>query len=191
MINQLLVLLSLLNFSAAASADAYHHEARVEGMACAFCAYRVSRRIESLDDVRPGSAAVDLESGLVRFVGDKLIDKQRLSEVFDDTGFTLEGLQVFGAEIGEIHPIALATVLVLRLDDEQATRFQVVLEAIGSIAAADGCTLRIRAPTDLELPLLRPLLAGRKHAIRVEFIASEGPHIELELLGAPMDVGDG
>ena len=168
----------------AAAAKTYVYEAKIEGMVCAFCAYNVSKRIEALPGVSPGSVVVNLDTGLVQFSAGTAVEEEQVSTVLNDTGFSITALRVTESGTKPTETPEPTQQLALRFDQTEAERFESVLDAIGTIAASTGGQLRIRAPSELEIALLKPLLAGRKQSTQVEFDATSGPSVEVYLLFA-------
>ena len=151
-------------------------------MVCAFCAYNVSKRIKALPGVHPGSVNVDLKSGLVRFSARTPVDEEHVSVLLNDTGFSITALRIVESPADNTEDPETTRQLALQFDQAEAERYEQILEAIGTVAANTGGQLRIRAPSELELALLKPLLAGRKQAIQVAFDAASGPSVEVHLL---------
>ena len=65
-------------------------------------------------------------------------------------------------------------------------KFNVILEALGTIAAQRSARIAIEAPEELEVPILRPVLAGRKTVIDVVYRPMKQP-IETVLIKLFLD----
>jgi len=72
---RIMLILALVSASLTTSAFAgqLEYDLKVEGMKCAFCAYSVSKQLESLDGVVAGSVNVDLEHGRVTLRSDQAV----------------------------------------------------------------------------------------------------------------------
>jgi len=72
-----LIVLAIISLPIAVSGatNELQYDLEVSGMKCAFCAYNVSKQIESLDGVVPQSVDVDLEQGAVRLRSEKALDE--------------------------------------------------------------------------------------------------------------------
>ncbi len=55
--------------------------------------------------------------------------------------------------------------LTFNADQLSDGKFDVMLEALGTFAAQRSAQIAIEAPEELEAPILRPVLAGRKTVI--------------------------
>ena len=172
------LVLLVASFTTNAFATQFEYDLKVEGMKCAFCAYNVSKQLESLDGVVWDSVDVDLEQGRVRLQSNKELINTELVEVLLQAGFKLATVSRTEAAISERKQKSDQAVLLSvtmnsdRLSDGQ---FDAVLEALGAIAADRSGRVSIVAPVALETAILKPILVGRKTVIRVDFDQASGP----------------
>ena len=181
MIRVLSLAMLLVSFSASGWAKDYVYQGEVEGMVCAFCAYNVSRKIGSLPYVDTESVEVDLKNKRVSFRASTSVSAEAITSVFEDSGFKVSNL----TEI-EVLPEAGKTesqvpILELNLHESNSDQFETVLEAIANVAFTNNSRLVIHAPESLEIQLLKPMLMGRKHAIKVQFLPTDIDAVHLQL----------
>ncbi|GMR00933.1 MAG: hypothetical protein BMS9Abin19_0276 [Gammaproteobacteria bacterium] len=179
-------LLLILVFSVTslnAWSETYSYHADVKGMVCAFCAYSVSKNISQLPGVDADSVDVDLKGGQVTFRSDQKVSEQKLSGLFNKSGFTISNLTVSKSSINSVNPVKQAS-LDLHLDIFKIDQLTGVIEAIGNIAASTPSRLIINAPLAQEEAILKPLLMGRQQVIKVRFIPTESDTIHLQLFDA-------
>lgn len=88
-----LILLTTLLWSGATLAAGKLYELRVDGMACAFCAYGIEKKFTKMDGVE--GVDINLQKGLVQVKtrADKTFTKDELKTLIHDSGFTLKSLQ--------------------------------------------------------------------------------------------------
>tara|TARA_R110001599_G_C12272072_1_gene661599 strand:+ start:1828 stop:2070 length:243 start_codon:yes stop_codon:yes gene_type:complete len=67
----------------------------VDGLACAYCAYGIEKKIKALEGVNPNSVDVRLNEGLVTFEADteQPVNEASLKRLVNDAGFTLRGVK--------------------------------------------------------------------------------------------------
>ena len=87
------ILVITLLWSGAALAAGKLYELRVDGMACAFCAYGIEKKFKKMDGVE--NVEIDLQKGLVQVKtrADKTFTEDELKTLIHDSGFTLKGLE--------------------------------------------------------------------------------------------------
>jgi len=181
---KILLLLMLTLVSSAGWARDYAYRAEIDGMVCAFCAYNVSKKIGTLPGVDSESVEVDLKKGRVDFRASAKIAKAQLAAVFSESGFTLNALTEMALSRLKSVNFDASPIIVLTLDDVNSERFVVLLDAIGEIASTQQLQLTAEAPKAIEMDLLKPILAGRKHVIKVHFVPTETRSIQLKLFAA-------
>ena len=89
-----LLIASALAWSGPAAADTAY-QMRVDGLACAYCAYGIEKKFKQIDGVDQNSLDIDLNSGLVRVqVADGIsLSDERLRQLFKDAGVSLRDVQ--------------------------------------------------------------------------------------------------
>ena len=183
------VILLCVSFPASALADDVGYTLEVQGLFCAYCAYNVSKQLKSLDGVIPESVDVDLEKDVVTLQSDKPLAKNQLAELIRSAGFQLGTvtetvLDAQGSRPRPGGPVMMR--LAFNADQLAGGKFDVMLEALGSIAAQRSARIAIEAPEELEVPILRPVLAGRKTVIDVDYRPVKQP-IEIVLIKLFLD----
>lgn len=183
------VILFCASFPASALADDVGYTLEVQGMFCAYCAYNVSKQLKNLDGVIPESVDVDLENDVVTLRSEKPLAKNRLAELIQSAGFqpgtvTVTVLDAQGTRPKPAGPVMMR--LSFNADQLADGKFDVMLEAIGTIAAQRSARIAIEAPEELEVPILRPVLAGRKTVIDVDYRPVKQP-IETVLIKLFLD----
>ncbi len=90
-LQSILVVTLLWNGTSLAAGKLY--ELRVDGMACAFCAYGIEKKFKKMDGVK--SVDINLQKGLVqvRTNSDKTFTEDELETLIHDSGFTLKSLE--------------------------------------------------------------------------------------------------
>ena len=166
------VILFCVSFPASTLADDVGYTLEVQGLFCAYCAYNVSKQLKSLDGVIPESVNVDLENDVVTLQSEKPLAKNRLAQLIQSAGFQLGTvtetmLDAQGSQSKPGGPVMLR--LTFNADQLADGKFDVMLEALGTIAAQRSARIAIEAPEELEVLILRPVLAGRKTVIDVVY----------------------
>ena len=87
------ILLITLLWSGTTLAAGKLYELRVDGMACAFCAYGIEKKFKKMDGVE--GVDINLQKGLVQVKTreDKTFTEDELKALIHDSGFTLKSLQ--------------------------------------------------------------------------------------------------
>ena len=183
------VILFCVSFPESALADDVGYTLEVQGLFCAYCAYNVSKQLKNLDGVIPESVNVDLENDVVTLHSEKPLAKNRLAEAVRSAGFqpgavTETVLDPQGSRPKPYGPAMMR--LSFNADQLADGKFDVMLEAIGTIAAQRSARIDIEAPEELEVPILRPVLAGRKTVIEVVYQPVKQP-IETVLINLFLD----
>ncbi len=174
----LMMLMVMADFNA--WAEIYDYHADVKGMVCAFCAYSVSKNISQLPGVDADSVNVDLKGGQLDFRSDQKVSEQKISALFNESGFTVSNLTVSEMPVN-ISNVKNTVSLDLQLDVFKIDQLTGVIEAIGNIAARSASRLVINAPAAQEETILKPLLMGRQQVIKVRFIPVESDKVRLQL----------
>ena len=90
---KLTVLLALISMPVMASEDfdGTRYDMRVDGVACPYCAYGIEKKLRKIDGVK--SVDIDLEQGVVSVCTSDTVafSDERLTELFNDAGFTYRG----------------------------------------------------------------------------------------------------
>jgi copper chaperone CopZ len=166
--------LAMISLSIAAYADTEQlaYDLEVEGMKCAFCAYNVSKQLESLDGVVPRTVAVDLEQGGVKLRSEKTLDEKQLADLLLQAGFTLGAVTAETTSESQArqasHGAAFLS-LTMNANELDAGEFDAILEELGTIAVQRSGRISVVAPGELEVAILKPVLAGRKSVIKVDY----------------------
>ena len=166
------VILFCVSFPTSTLADDVGYTLEVNGMFCAYCAYNVSKQLKNLDGVIPESVDVDLENDVVTLRSEKTLAKNRLTELVKSAGFQPGTVTETVLDTQETRPRPGGPVvmrLTFNADQLGDGKFDVMLEALGTIAAEQSARIAIEAPEELEVPILRPVLAGRKTVIDVVY----------------------
>ncbi len=181
-LSKILILISISLLSINSIADTYKYNADVDGMVCAFCAYSVSKNISKLNGVDNDSINVDLKAGHVVFNSQQKVSKQKLTQLFSDSGFTLSNIKYKKISNNNKKP-NLELILDLKIDAFKTDQFSGVIEAIGNKVSNTSSRLIINAPALQEETILKPLLMGRQQVVKVQFIASESDTLHIQLFG--------
>jgi len=166
-----LVLISL-PFTAGAATNEIGYDLKVDGMVCAFCAYNVSKQIETLDGVVPESVDVDLERGAVTLRSAELLDEDRLGDLLLQAGFTLAGVTKKSATTSHVLTVSdgpTFLTITMMADELEAGELDTMLEELGAIAAQRSGRITVVAPEELEVAILGPVLGGRKTVLKVDY----------------------
>lgn len=154
------------------AADQLEYDLEVNGMVCAYCAYNVSKQLQTLDGVIPESVDVDLDKGRVKLRSKKKLDGNRLADLFLQAGFELGAV----TEAVASSPLprrqwdkAVFLRVTMNSDRIGDGEFDRVLEALGAIAAERSARIMVVGPAELETAILKPVLAGRKTVIIVDY----------------------
>ena len=176
-----LALMSLTLFSFSALAEKHTYKGQVEGMVCAFCTYNVGKKIAQFEGVEAATVNLDLKSGEVGFVSSVPVEKSKLAQLFTDTGFKLVSLE-------EVKSSQLSTLqfndkalISLSFAANKLSEFEDLLDALGTVAASQTTQLSLTAPKDMEIDILKPIIAGRQRAIKVKFNAVDTDDIQIKL----------
>jgi len=161
-----------LLIAANAAAGQLEYDLEVDGMVCAFCAYNVSKQIRSLDGVVPQSVDVDLEQGAVRLRSDKTLDETQLADLLLQAGFTLRSATSTAASTAQTPQAPDAAVFLsvaMNADELSQGEFDAILEELGTIAVQRSGRVSVAGPAELEVAILKPVLAGRRSVIKVDY----------------------
>lgn len=176
----IIAVLSILILNNSVWAKDHGYQGKIEGMVCAFCAYNVTQKISQLPGVNADSVKVDLKSGNVVFLSTLLIEKTSISKLFAESGFNLI---TFGQKDLNGNSIKFSSepLISLKFSSTDIAQVDTVLDVIGDLAVTQSSQLAIKAPKTSEVELLKPILAGRKIVIKVQFIPVESNVVELKL----------
>ena len=161
-----------------AVADQLEYELKVNGMVCAFCAYNVSKQLNTLDGVVPDSVDVNLDKGTVKLQSGKKLDSIQLADLLLTSGFelgTVTEAEALHTEFRRQSDEAVFLSVTMNADRLSDGEFDVLLEGLGAIAARLFARISIVSPEDLEVAILKPVLAGRKTVIEVEYEPTNRP----------------
>lgn len=158
------------------------YDVQIDGMVCAFCAYNVSKRLANVEGVIRGSVRVALETKQVRFDARAELPKSLIEQALADSGFTVQAInwKVHDGNEGAAPYDQLAAKIALPVATLGSTLTEQLLDTLGTAAAGHG-RLVIQAPAHQETALLKPLLAGRRAAILVEFQATKTDTVSVAL----------
>jgi len=181
-INRLILVLGFMVLSSDLLATERVYQADVEGMACAFCAYSVSRDVAGLPGVDADSVDVDLDNGKVTFRSAEPVSEETLQSVFESTGYRISGLIEVNSDMLADDDIDYQLVLSLTISESNPSLFEAIFESVGALAAQNRSKIVLTAPVIYEDDLLKPILLGRRQAIKVRFVpASDDETIQLQL----------
>ena len=172
-----LVLLSA-SLATSAFAEQLEYDLKVEGMKCAYCAYSVSKQLEFLAGVVADSVDVDLEQGRVMLRSETELEDARLAEVLLQAGFRLGTVSKAVAVTSQLQQQSAQIVLVsvtMMPDRIRDGDFDGVLEALGVIAAEQSGRVTVVGPGELETAILKPVLAGRRTVVKVDYEPTNRP----------------
>lgn len=160
----------LLLVTTPALAAPTHYALKVQGLACAFCAYNAAEQLTQLPGVQPQSVSVDVATGTATLTSDAQMEREALVHALERAGFRLVEMQTVPAPEGE-DAMDLRTVMKLEIDvsGTDEGRFGPVLEAFGAAIAEHGGQVRLRAPASMEKVLVKFLLMGKRVTIPVHF----------------------
>lgn len=169
-----LIALAIISLSIAANADTnqLEYDLEVKGMKCAFCAYNVSKQIESLDGVISRTVDVDLEQGTVKLRSEKTLDEMQLADLLLQAGFTLGAVTEAVASATQSRQVSdEAAFLSVTMNAHELSEgeFGAILEELGTIAVQRSGRISVAGPGELEAAILKPVLAGRKSVIKVDY----------------------
>lgn len=155
--------------------DSLQYELEVSGMVCAFCAYNVSRQLQSLDAIEPRSIDVDLTDGMVRLRSRASLDEGILAERVTAAGFKLKSVSSSIA-VPPSEPMRATNRLLIRLELESdglgRGDYDSLLGALGVLSVQRAAAVRVNGPAGSEMRILRPILMGRERRIDVEYAAA-------------------
>ena len=169
-----LIALAIISLSIAANADTnqLEYDLEVKGMKCAFCAYNVSKQIESLDGVISRTVDVDLEQGTVKLRSEKTLDEMQLADLLLQAGFTLGAVTEAVASATQSRQVSdEAAFLSVTMNAHELSEgeFDAILDELGMITVQRSGRISVAGPGELEAAILKPVLAGRKSVIKVDY----------------------
>ena len=170
--------LVIASLATSAFAGQLEYDLKVEGMKCAYCAYNVSKQLESLDGVVSDSVDVDLEQGRVTLQSETELEDAQLAEVLLQAGFQLGAVTRTEAVMSQLQQQSDRAVLLsvtMMSDRISDGEFDMVLEALGAIAAEQSGRVTVVGPGELETAILKPILVGRRTAIKVDYEPTNRP----------------
>ena len=167
-----------MSFAANAVAGQLEYDLEVNGMVCAYCAYNVSKQVKTLDGVVPDSVDVDLDQGTVKLQSENKLDRIQLADLLLTAGFELKAVTeavALTAQRRRQWDEAVFLNMTISSDPLSDGQFDAVLEAFGAIVARLSARISIVGPEELELAILKPVLAGRKTVIEVVYDPTSRP----------------
>ena len=170
--------LLIASLATSAFAGQLEYDLKVEGMKCAYCAYNVSKQLESLDGVASDSVDVDLEQGRVTLRSETELEDAELADVLLQAGFNLRTVTKAVATTSNLKQRSDQAVIlsVTMISDRiSAGDFDTVLDALGAIAAERSGRVTVVGPGEFETAILKPVLAGRKTVIKVDYDRTTRP----------------
>ncbi len=155
------------------------YQGTVSGMSCAFCVYKLSKKIKSLPGVNKKSVTVSLKTGLMNFRSRREVKPKEVTALFNDTGFSLSEFKV----IKSYRTVAYkkTTLVSMKLSSIKLNNYKNLLKKLGDIAANELGKLEISAPKSVEIPLLKIIIMGRKKVARVKFIETKDKAIKISI----------
>lgn len=161
-----------LPMAASTATNQLEYDLEVNGLKCAFCAYNVSKQLESLDGVIPQTVDVDLDRGIVILRSEKTLDETQLADLLLQAGFTLVAITEAAALTNQPRQASdEATFLSVTMNAHELSEgeFDAILEELGTIAVQRSGRISVTGPGELEVAILKPVLAGRKSVIKVDY----------------------
>ena len=152
-------------------AESFDYDLEVDGMKCAYCAYNVSKQLASLDGVVSNSVNVDLEQGRVTLRSAKTLPRAQMADLLLQAGFELNNVAEVVSTTPPPQREGRQVLMSVNLNSARIGNgeFDVLLEALGTIAAEQSSEISIVAPNELETAILKPVLAGRRTVIKVDY----------------------
>ena len=176
------VTLSLLILvSPAAWAKDYAYQAEIKGMACAFCAYNVSKKTATIVGVDNNTINVNLKDKRVEFQASRRITQAEVEAAISQTGFTLKALKEIEQKKAHQGDFSSKPVITVTLDKIDTDHAEVLFEALATMASTQHLKMTVEAPRSSELEVMKQLLGGRKKALMVQYSPIEQPSIHLKL----------
>ena len=178
-----------------AFAGAFDYTLEVKGMVCAFCAYNVSKQLEGLPGIAPGSVDVNLAEGRIELRSDARVEAATFRDLIEAAGFELEGVAetTAGGTVSAAPESDVRVVMSLAVDADGLAdgELDALLEALGVLASERSATLSVAGPRELEMRTLRPMLMGRQPAMDVRFEETVRPDntVLVELLERTRKLG--
>jgi len=187
----LMVVILITAFCATdAVADTLDYDLEVNGMVCAFCAYNVSRQLESVAGVTPGSVEVDLENGRVRLQSERELEQTQIADLLLQAGFELQAITRTAASaplLPQQHDDDVLLSIKMNAGGIRNGEFDQVLEALGAFAVQQSGRITVDGSGDLEMAILKPVLGGRRTVIKVDYDRGARPEqtVAVSVLGNP------
>ena len=176
-----LALICLTLFSFSALAEKHTYKGQVEGMVCAFCTYNVCKKIAQFEGVDATTVNLDLKSGEVGFISSVPVEQSELAKLFSDTGFKLVSLnEVKSSQLSALKFNDKALIS-LSFAAKQLSEFGDILDALGTLAASQTTQLTLTSPKNKEVDILKPIIAGRQRAIKVNYKTSDSNEVNIKL----------
>jgi len=182
------VILIVALWATDATADTLDYDLEVSGMVCAFCAYNVSRQLESVAGVTSGSVDVDLEKGRVWLQSEKKLEQTQIADLLLQAGFELQAITATEASAQLLPQKNGEDVLLSIRTNPRGIRngeFDQVLEALGAFAVQQSGRITVHGSGDLEMAILKPVLGGRRTVIKVDYDQGARPEqiVAVSVLG--------
>ncbi len=176
--------LSLVLLSLSVMAEQHIYKGKVEGMVCAFCTYNVGKKIAEFEGVDADSVNLNLKSGEVGFVSSVAVEKSKLAKFFTETGFKLVSLEEVQSSQLSALKFNTDALISISFSANKLSEFEDILDALGELAASQTTQLVIQASKKIETDILKPIIAGKQHAIKVKFDGTDEDKISIKLFTA-------
>ena len=157
------------------------YRGKVEGMACAFCAYNMSKTISAISGVVGQSVNIDLKTGEIDFAATSPIDKTKISARIADSGFKLIQLEQISLPERASVKVSSEPIFAMSFTASNINQLDSILEAIGKLAASKASQLSITAPQAAEIEILKLVLVGRQNAINIQFFPVKNKVAQIKL----------
>ncbi|VAW72289.1 hypothetical protein MNBD_GAMMA12-1693 [hydrothermal vent metagenome] len=176
--NIMLVLMGLF-IASPVMAKEFTYQGKISGMSCAFCVYKLSKKIKSLPGVDKKSVKVSLKTGLMNFRSSNEVKPKEITALFSDTGFSLSEFKAIKSY--QTATYKKTTLVSMNLSSIELDDYKALLKKLGDIAANELGKLEISAPKSIEIPLLKIMIMGRKKVARVKFIEAKDKAIKISI----------
>lgn len=147
----------------------------VQGMKCAFCAYKAVEKLSEVPGVSPPSVHIDLPTQKARLTSDTSLARDTLADALERAGFRLLDMKTVSGQ-GQ-SAVEWQTVMHLKItaSDMDERRLGPVLKTLGAAIAEHGGRVHLKAPAAMDKQLVKLLLMGKQVAVPVHFETSPAP----------------
>lgn len=173
--------LPMLVFSLPTWAQTLHHEAQIQGMVCAFCAYNAAQELKAIPDVDPVSVRVDPSEHRAVFEASRALEESVVADALESAGFHLVALK--RTESMPRMPRNRTDVWVkLEFQASQLEAVATLLSALGDTAARTGGELRVTGPAESEKRVAKSLTMGKQAPVHLTYSVEPGGAVHIALV---------